>query len=53
VAELVGVRLLETAFEFARGASFVSGHIVALLQLAANTLRAPGFAAWNLLGLRG
>jgi Ser/Thr protein kinase RdoA (MazF antagonist) len=52
VAELAGVRLLETAFEFARGASFVSGHVVALVQLAANMVRAPGFAAWNLLGLR-
>ncbi|WP_028062598.1 phosphotransferase family protein [Solirubrobacter soli] len=53
IAELVAVRLLEIAFEYARGASVVSGHILALTQLAQNMLRSPGLYAWNVLGLRG
>ena len=52
VAELAGVRLIETAFEYTRGATFVSGHIIALLQVGANMLQMPGHAAWNLMGLR-
>jgi aminoglycoside phosphotransferase (APT) family kinase protein len=52
VAELVAVRLLEIAFEYARGVSVVSGHILALTQLAENMLRSPGLYAWNVLGLR-
>jgi aminoglycoside phosphotransferase (APT) family kinase protein len=52
VTRLAAVRVLETAFEFARGASSVSGHIVALGQLVEDLLLRSGFAAWNVLGLR-
>jgi hypothetical protein len=53
VTRLAAVRVLETAFEFARGASSVSGHIVALGQLVEDMLLRTGFAVWNVLGLRG
>jgi hypothetical protein len=52
VAELTGVRLLQTAFEHAQGLTVVSAHVVTLMQLADNVLRAPEYAAWTLLGLR-
>jgi len=52
VTELAAVRLLETAFEYARGTPFVTGHVIVLAQIAANMLQAPGYAAWNVLGLR-
>jgi aminoglycoside phosphotransferase (APT) family kinase protein len=52
VAELAGARLLEAAFEYAQGLSFVSGHAIVLLQIAKGMLQAPGFAAWNLLRVR-
>jgi aminoglycoside phosphotransferase (APT) family kinase protein len=52
VTELAAVRLLETAFEYAGGAPFVTGHVIVLMQVAANMLQAPGYAAWNVLGLR-
>jgi aminoglycoside phosphotransferase (APT) family kinase protein len=50
--EFTAVRVLEIAFEYARGTTFLSGHVKMLVQIAANMLRMPGYAAWNLLGLR-
>jgi aminoglycoside phosphotransferase (APT) family kinase protein len=52
VSDMAAIRLLETAVEYAQGLSFVSGHVMVLFQVSANMLRAPGYAAWNLLGLR-
>lgn len=51
IAELTAVRLLEIAFESARGAPFATGHLVVLVQVAASILASPGYAAWNHLGL--
>lgn len=52
VAELAGVRLLQTAFEHAHGLTIVTAHVIALLQLADNVLRTPEQAAWTLMGVR-
>jgi aminoglycoside phosphotransferase (APT) family kinase protein len=52
VAELTGVRLLQTAFEHAQGLTIVTAHVIALLQLADNVLRTPEQAAWTLMGVR-
>jgi aminoglycoside phosphotransferase (APT) family kinase protein len=52
VVQLAAVRLLETAVEYAAGLAALSGHVLALAQLAANMLRAPGLIGWNTLGLR-
>jgi aminoglycoside phosphotransferase (APT) family kinase protein len=52
VTELAAVRLLQTAVEHAQGLATASAHVVTLLQVADNVLRAPEDAAWSLMGLR-
>jgi aminoglycoside phosphotransferase (APT) family kinase protein len=52
VAEHAGVRLLQTAMEYAQGLVTATAEVVTLLQLADNVLRSPDHAAWALMGLR-
>ena len=51
IVELAAARLLETAIEVAQGLAAVTAHVVTLLQLADNLLRAPEVAAESLLGV--
>ena len=50
--ELTAVCLVQTAVEQAQGLDVASGHVMMLVQLAANLLRSPEAAANILLGLR-
>jgi hypothetical protein len=52
VMELTAVRLLQTAIERSQGLSAATAHVVTLVQLADNLLRAPEEAAVGLLGLQ-
>jgi Ser/Thr protein kinase RdoA (MazF antagonist) len=52
VMELTAVRLLQTAIERSQGLAAATAHVVTLVQLADNLLRAPEDAALGLLGLQ-